>query len=171
MAIAVAGTLVIVGGGFDGGSRALLGDVLALAGAVFAAIYVLLGRSLRQELSLVTYSSVVYATSAVALAAMMVASRTAFTGYPAKTWLVFVLITAGPQFLGHTTFNYLLGHVRASIVAVALLAEPVGATILAWMILGEAPGPATVVGGVIVLAGVYVAIAAETRAADVVAVE
>jgi len=162
MAIAVAGTLVIVGGGFDGGSRALLGDVLALAGAVFAAIYVLLGRSLRQELSLVTYSSVVYATSAVALAAMMIASRTAFTGYPAKTWLVFVLITAGPQFLGHTTFNYLLGHVRASIVAVALLA---------WMILGEAPGPATVVGGVIVLAGVYVAIAAETRAADVVAVE
>jgi drug/metabolite transporter (DMT)-like permease len=171
MAIAVAGTLVIVGGGFEGGSRALLGDVLALAGAVFAAIYVLLGRSLRQELSLVTYSSIVYATSAVALATMMVASRTAFTGYPAKTWLVFVLITAGPQFLGHTTFNYLLGHVRASIVAVALLAEPVGATILAWMILGEAPGPATVVGGVIVLAGVYVAIAAETRAADVVAVE
>jgi len=61
--------------------------------------------------------------------------------------------------------------VRASVVAVALLAEPVGATILAWAILGEAPGPATVVGGAIVLAGVYLAIAAETRAADVVAVE
>jgi drug/metabolite transporter (DMT)-like permease len=171
MAVALAGTLVIAGGGFDGGSRALLGDLLALAGAVFAAIYVLLGRSLRQQLSLVTYSSIVYATSAVALAAVMLASGTAFMGYPAKTWLVFALITAGPQFLGHTTFNYLLGHVRASVVAVALLAEPVGATILAWTILGEAPGPATVVGGAIVLAGVYLAIAAETRAADVVAVE
>src|SRR5439155_1466350 len=91
------------------------------AGAVFAVIYVLLGRSLRQELSLVTYSSIVYATSAVALAATMVASRTAFVGYPAKTWLMFALITAGPQFLGHTTFNYLLGHVRASVIAVALL--------------------------------------------------
>jgi len=171
MAIALAGTLVIAGGGFHGGSRALFGDLLALAGAVCAAIYVLLGRSLRQQLSLVTYSSIVYATSAVALAAVMVASGTAFVGYPAKTWLVFGLITAGPQFLGHTTFNYLLGHMRASFVAVALLAEPVGATILAWAILGEAPGPATLVGGAIVLAGVYLAIAAETRAADVVAVE
>ena len=84
---------------------------------------------------------------------------------------MFGLITAGAQFLGHTTFNYLLGHVRASVVAVALLAEPVGATILAWTILGETPGLATVVGGAIVLAGVYLAIAAEARAADVVAVE
>ena len=171
MAIALAGTLVIAGGGFHGGSRALLGDLLALAGAVFAAIYVLLGRTLRQELSLVTYSSIVYATSAVALAGVMLVSGTAFVGYPAKTWLVFGLITAGPQFLGHTTFNYLLGHVRASVIAVALLAEPVGATILAWAILGEAPGAATALGGAIVLAGVYLAIAAETRAADVVAVE
>jgi drug/metabolite transporter (DMT)-like permease len=171
MGVALVGTAVIAGGGFHGGSRALLGDLLALAGAVFAAIYVLLGRSLRQEVSLVTYSSIVYAASAAVLGVVMVASRTAFVGYPSKTWLMFVLITAGPQFLGHTTFNYLLGHVRASIVAVALLAEPVGATLLAWSILGEAPGAATVIGGAIVLAGVYLAIAAETRAVDVVAVE
>ena len=105
MAIALAGTLVIAGGGFDGGSRALLGDLLALAGAVFAAIYVLLGRSLRQQLSLVMYSSIVYATSAVALAAVMVASGTAFVGYPAKTWLVFALITAGRPFLVGKALN------------------------------------------------------------------
>jgi drug/metabolite transporter (DMT)-like permease len=171
MGVALAGTAVIAGGGFHGGSRALLGDLLALAGAVFAAIYVLLGRSLRQEVSLVTYSSIVYAASAAVLGVVMVASRTAFVGYPSKTWLMFVLITAGPQFLGHTTFNYLLGHVKASIVAVALLAEPVGATLLAWAILGEAPGAATVIGGAIVLTGVYLAITAETRAVDVVAVE
>jgi drug/metabolite transporter (DMT)-like permease len=171
MGVAIVGTAIIAGGGFHGGSRALFGDLLAVAGAIFAAIYVLLGRSLRQELSLVTYSSIVYAAAAVVLVAVMIASGTAFVGYPSKTWLMFVLITIGPQFLGHTTFNYLLGHVRASIVAVALLAEPVGATILAWVILGEAPGVATVVGGAVVLVGVYMAIAAETRAVDVAPVE
>lgn len=171
MAIAVVGTAIIAGGGFRGGSRAVLGDLLALAGAIFAAIYVLLGRSLRQQLSLVTYSSIVYAAAACVLGVVMLVSGTAFLGYPSKTWLMFVLITAGPQFLGHTTFNYLLGHVRASIVAVALLAEPVGATILAWVILGEPPGAATVIGGAVVLIGVYVAIAAESRAVDVAPVE
>jgi len=171
MGIAVVGTAIIAGGGFHGGGRAVLGDLLALAGAIFAAIYVLLGRSLRQELSLVTYSSIVYAAAACVLGVVMVASGTAFLGYPSETWLMFVLITAGPQFLGHTTFNYLLGHVRASIVAVALLAEPVGATILAWIILDEPPGAATVIGGAVVLVGVYVAIAAESRAGDVAHVE
>ena len=171
MGIAVVGTAIIAGGGFRGGGRAVLGDLLALAGAIFAAIYVLLGRSLRQELSLVTYSSIVYAAAACVLGVVMVASGTAFLGYPSETWLMFVLITAGPQFLGHTTFNYLLGHVRASIVAVALLAEPVGATILAWIILDEPPGAATVIGGAVVLIGVYVAIAAESRAIDVAPVE
>lgn len=171
MGIAVAGTAIIAGGGFHGSSRAVVGDLLAIAGAIFAAIYVLLGRSLRQQLSLVTYSSIVYAAAACVLALVMLVSGTAFLGYPSETWLMFVLITAGPQFLGHTTFNYLLGHVRASIVAVALLAEPVGATILAWVILGESPGAATVIGGAVVLVGVYVAIAAESRAVDVASVE
>jgi drug/metabolite transporter (DMT)-like permease len=171
MGVAIVGTAIIAGGGFEGGGRALFGDFLAVAGAIFAAVYVLLGRSLRQQLSLVTYSSIVYTTSAVVLGGVMIASGTAFVGYPSKTWLMFVLITVGPQFLGHTTFNYLLGHVRASVVAVALLAEPVGATILAWLILGEAPGPATVIGGAVVLAGVYMSIAAETRTADVAPVE
>jgi len=171
MGVALAGTAIIAGGGYQGGGRAVLGDLLAIAGAIFAAIYVLLGRSLRQQLSLVTYSSIVYAAAAVVLGAVMLASGTGFVGYPAKTWLMFGLITAGPQFLGHTTFNYLLGHVRASIVAVALLAEPVGATLLAWAILGEAPGVATLIGGAVVLGGVYMAIVAETRAADVAAVE
>jgi drug/metabolite transporter (DMT)-like permease len=171
MGVALVGTAIIAGGGFEGGTRALVGDLLALAGALFAAIYVLLGRSLRQQMSLVAYSSIVYAASAGVLAMVMVASGTNFVGYPSKTWLMFVLITAGPQFLGHTTFNYLLGHVRASIVAVALLAEPVGATILAWVILGEAPGIATAIGGAVVLVGVYLAIAAESRAVDVVPVE
>ena len=159
--VAIAGTLVISGGGFEAGPRAAAGDLLAIAGALFGAIYVLLGRNLRPSVSLVTYTGIVYTTSAVALAGAMLATRTPFTGFSPKVWGLFVLITLGPQFGGHTVFNYLLGHLRASIVSVALLAEPVGAAILALVLLGEVPAASTLVGGAIVLVGVFVAIRAE----------
>ena len=159
--VALVGTLVISGGGFEGGTRAIAGDLLAVAGAIFAAVYVLLGRSLRQGISVTSYTGVVYSVSAIALAGVMLVAGTPFTGFEPKVWLLFALITAGPQFGGHTVFNYLLEHLRASVVAVALLAEPVGATILAFAILGETPGVLTLVGGAIVLAGVYLAIRAE----------
>jgi drug/metabolite transporter (DMT)-like permease len=159
--VALLGTLVISGGGFEGGTRAIAGDLLAVAGAVFAAVYVMLGRSLRQELSVTTYTGVVYSVSAVVLAGVMAVAGTPFSGFTAEVWLLLALITAGPQFGGHTVFNYLLEHLRAQVVAVALLAEPVGATILAFAVLGEAPGALTIVGGAIVLVGVYLAIRAE----------
>jgi drug/metabolite transporter (DMT)-like permease len=166
IAVALAGVVIIASrGSGGGGTDPLLGDLLAIAGAFFAAIYILLGRRLRPVLPLVPYTAVVYLISALVLAVVMVATSTPFAPYPAETWLLFLAITIGPQFLGHTTFNYLLGHLRASIVSVALLAEPVGATLLALVILGERPGIGTVVGGAVVLAGVYLAIRAESRTA------
>jgi drug/metabolite transporter (DMT)-like permease len=167
--VALVGTLVISGGDLGGGGRALLGDLLALSGAVFAAAYVLTGRHLRQEISVVPYTAVVYTTTAAILAVAMLAAGTRFSGYPASTWFVFVAITIGPQFLGHTTFNYLLAHVQAQVVAVAVMAEPVGATLLALAVLGEAPGSAALVGGALILAGVYLAIAAQARSDAAVA--
>lgn len=170
IAIALAGTLVISGGGFQAGSRAAAGDLLAIAGALFAAIYVLVGRNLRRSISLVTYTGIVYTTSAIALAGVMLVSRTPFTGFSPKVWGLFALITLGPQFGGHTVFNYLLGHVRASIVSVSLLAEPVGAAVLALLMLGEVPPASTLAGGAVVLAGVFVALRAEAaRMPDVLA--
>ena len=122
-------------------------------------------------MSLVTYTSVVYSVSSAVLAAVMLATGTPFFGYPPETWVLFALMTAGPQLLGHTVFNYLLGSVRATVVAVALVLEPVMATILAFVILGERPGVVTVVGGAVVLVGVYLAIVAETDANLVAPVE
>jgi drug/metabolite transporter (DMT)-like permease len=162
--VALLGTLVISGGDLGGTGRALGGDILALLGAVFAAAYVLTGRYLRKGTRLVPYTALVYSTAAAVLAVAMLATGTAFTGYPSQTWLVFLAITVGPQFLGHTTFNYLLGHVRAQVVAVAVMAEPVGATILAFAVLGEIPEAATLAGGALILAGVYLAVAASSRA-------
>jgi drug/metabolite transporter (DMT)-like permease len=152
--VALVGTLIISGGDLGGGGRAAFGDLLALTGAIFAALYILSGRTLRQEISLVTYTGVVYMTAAIALSLAMLVSGTAFLGYEAKVWLLFVLITIGPQFLGHTVFNYLLGHVPASAVAIGVMAEPVGASLLAYAVLSEVPTVATVVGGALILAGV-----------------
>ena len=161
--VALAGTLVIAGGDLGASGRELLGDALAVAGAIFAAGYILSGRNLRREIALVPYTAAVYATAAVILALVLLVSGTPFAGYEPKVWLLFALITIGPQFLGHTVFNYLLGHLEAAVVAVAIMAEPVGATLLAFAIVGEAPSISEVAGGALILLGVYVALATSAR--------
>jgi drug/metabolite transporter (DMT)-like permease len=165
IALALVGTLIISGGDFESSGRALLGDVLALAGGAFGAAYVLSGRNLRRDLSLLTYVSIVYTTCAAILAVEMKATGTPFTGFPVKTWVVFALLTLGPQIMGHTVFNYLLAYLDASVVTVAIMAEPVGATVLAFLILSENPPWNVVGGGAVLLAGVYLAIRAQARVA------
>jgi drug/metabolite transporter (DMT)-like permease len=162
IAVAIVGTVAIaVATPASPAANPLLGDALAVAGAIFAAVYVVIGRHVRQELSLVAYSASVYAVAAVALAAAMLVAGTPFFGFPTEAWVLFAAMTVGPQFLGHTVFNHLLGELKASVISVALLAEPVGATLLAFLVFGERPGPQIVVGAVIVLAGVAITVLAE----------
>ena len=92
-----------------------------------------------------------------------VLSGTPLTGFPAKTWLLFVAMAVVPQMLGHTVFNYLLKEVEATVVAISIMGEPVGSTILALAILGETPPWTALAGGVLILAGIYVAVTAQAR--------
>ncbi|MFW6000286.1 MAG: DMT family transporter [Halorubrum sp.] len=160
IAIAVGGMASMSLGDFLGGvavgPRPLYGNALALAGAVAAAGYVLAGRSLRQRISLIPYVTVVYGVCAVALLAFVLAAGYPLAGYPAREWLLFAGLAAGPGLLGHTVLNWALAHLESSVVSVSLLGEPVGATLLAAVLLSEAPTPATVAGGCVVLAGIYV---------------
>jgi drug/metabolite transporter (DMT)-like permease len=171
--VALAGAVLIAfAGGAGGSSNPLLGDLLATAGAAFAAIYVLIGRHVRPNLSLVPYSAAVYLVAAVGLGLAMLATGTPFVGYPTEVWTLFVAMTIGPQFLGHTVINHLLGELKASIVSVALLAEAVGASILAFIVFDERPGIQVVVGGAIALAGVAITVLAEAeRQVDVIETE
>ena len=158
--LATAGAVVIGVGdaaGFGGGSRALLGDVLAFAGALAMAAYLLLGRVARQRLPVSTYAASVYGVAAAALLPACLLAGASLSGYPAASWLAVAGVVAGPQLLGHTVFNGLLASVSASVVAVVLLLEPVVATLLAWWLFGEVPGPALWAGGAMVLAGVWLA--------------
>jgi drug/metabolite transporter (DMT)-like permease len=114
-------------------------------------------------MSVLTYVSIVYTVCAVVLFVAAIATGSALTGFDAKTWWMFVLLTIGPQIAGHTVFNYLLGHLEAAVVAIAIMAEPVGAILLAMAILNEQPPAASVVGGALILAGVFLAVRAQAR--------
>ena len=99
-----------------------------------------------------------YLGSAIALMAAVIVTGTPLTGFSAGTYWMILLVTLAPQLLGHSSLNWALGHLSATLVAVAVMAEPVGATILAWLILAESRLPLTsVIGGTLVLSGVYLA--------------
>ncbi len=141
-------------GGVLVGPNPLLGNGLALFGAVMAAGYVLAGRSLRQRVSLIPYVVVVYSVCTVCLLGIALLQGGPLTGYPAREWLIFAGLALGPGLLGHTVINWALAHLESSVVSVSMLGEPVGATILAFALLAESPTVYTVLGGVVVLAGI-----------------
>jgi drug/metabolite transporter (DMT)-like permease len=130
---------------------------------VMAAAYFVSGRSVRRRLSLVPYVAIAYATCAALLAVIVGVAGQPFSGFPAKVWLLFALMALIPQFLGHTVFNYLLAEVEASVVAIAVTGEPVGATLLAFAFFGELPRWTAFAGGALILAGIYVTISAQSR--------
>jgi drug/metabolite transporter (DMT)-like permease len=171
IALSLAGALLISGFDFTLSTSAFVGDLLALLGGVTAAGYLLTGRRLRQRLSLPTYTAAVYTVCALLLLIAMVVVGTPITGYEPRVWLLFASMAAGPQILGHTVFNYLLRDVDAVVVAVAIMGEPVGASLLALAIFGEVPPISAILGGALVLAGIYVAVVAQSRARQVAPVE
>ncbi|MHB9285892.1 DMT family transporter [Halobacteriales archaeon Cl-PHB] len=144
------------------GAWPLWGNALALLGAVAMAAYLLVGRSLRQRLSLLPYVTVVYATCTVGLLAFVLAAGFPLAGYQPREWLLFLAMAVGPGIVGHTVVNWVLEELESAVVSVSLVAEPVGSTALAAVLLGEVPGWLTVAGGVVVLAGI--ALTARSRA-------
>jgi drug/metabolite transporter (DMT)-like permease len=137
-------------------SRAMTGNGLALIGALCAAGYLLVGRSLRARLSLLAYIFLVYGTAAVVLLVWVFLSGNPLFGYPSQSYLWFAALALIPQLLGHSTFNWSLKYFPAAFVSVTLLAEPVGSIILAYLLLSEVPGLLELAGGVVILSGIYV---------------
>jgi drug/metabolite transporter (DMT)-like permease len=153
--VALVGTAVIASHG-SVGSATFLGNTLALIGAVMVAVYVLIGRSLRTTgVSVLPYSIVVYASASATLTPAALYAGAPLWGYSGETWFWLLAITLGPQILGHTVLNWALKYVDASIISGTILAEPIVSALLAWLVLSERPGFATVLGGVVVLVGLY----------------
>lgn len=154
-ALALTGSIVIGINDFQVGGQALWGDILAFAGAFFVAVYVLIGRSLRSHLPLLPYVFLVYGAATVTLLIFCLVARLPFYPYQPIDWLWFLLLAIIPTIFGHTVFNWALRYVKAAVVSVSILGEPVGATILAYFIFHEIPTLLQVAGGLIIISGLY----------------
>lgn len=153
--LALVGSVLIAGNDLGGaGSNPLLGNGLALLGAIAAAGYLMIGRKLRAHLSLIPYITLVYGIAATTLLIATIGSGYPLFAYSPNLFLLFFLIAAVPQLLGHSSFNYALGYLPAAYVTLTAIAEPVGASILALFIFREIPTTLTIVGGILILSGI-----------------
>lgn len=133
-----------------------LGNFLALAGAWTVAGYLMIGRRLRAKMSLISYIFLVYGMAAVVLLVMVLISGNTLFGYSPIIYLWLLLMAIFPQLIGHSTYNWALRYLPVALVAVTTLGEPIGSSILAFIILKETPSILQIVGGVLILAGIYV---------------
>jgi drug/metabolite transporter (DMT)-like permease len=151
----------ILGGAIIGGRDALAGgprwqgDILALGGAVAIAGYFLVGSRLRGRLSLIAYIFPVYTCAAILLSIAAIASGASFVGCGWKSYCACFIMALVCQILGHSLFNWALKHFEATVVTIAVLGEPIGASILALVILRERAVPSEIIGGAAILAGIF----------------
>ena len=155
--ISVIGGAIIGAGDFATGGQALWGDFLALLGSICAAVYLLLGRNLRRKLSLIVYVIICYGSAAIILWVLVIALGLQVVGFSSGTYAAFAGMALISQIIGHTSYNWALKWFSASFIAVSLLGEPIGATILAYIIFDETLTWTKLVGGSLILAAIYLA--------------
>jgi drug/metabolite transporter (DMT)-like permease len=152
--------------------NALLGDGLALIGALAVSGYFLIGRELRGRLSLLAYIWLVYTSAAVILlgVAFIVAGGQpgglwdTLSSYSPLAYVLLLLLAIGPQLLGHSGLNWALRYLSATFITVALLGEPIGSALMALLLFGEWFAPLQLVGFVVLLVGIVAAAQGERAA-------
>lgn len=153
--IAIGGSILIGISDFQIGGLALWGDFLAFSGGILIAGYVIIGRSLRPRFSLTGYTFIVYGSCSLFLLLMALVSGTPLISYPPREWLLFLAMALIPTIIGHSLLNLNLKYLPASTVSMSVLGEPLGASILAGLLLNELPTSLQVVGSAIIIVGVY----------------
>ncbi len=134
----------------------LLGDILAFSGAIMASGYLIVGSKLREEMDVLPYISMVYTFSAIFLLITSLFLGVSFTGYKQSSYFYMVLLAIVPQLIGHTAFNWALKHLKASMVAITILGEPIGASILAYFIFKEKIQPFQSVGIIFIFLAIII---------------
>ena len=164
--IALLGVLVLTGVDFALTPRALVGDGLALAGAVLAALYVTVGEDVRATTSTATYTAICYAVAALALLVPIALLGVPLVGFSARDWALILAVTVGAQLLGHTVVNRVLATTSATVVSLAILFEMPGSTLIAAAWLGQVPPLAIVPAVVLLFVGIALVIRTTTRPGD-----
>jgi len=150
--LALVGIGIMSGGGLGGGS--LKGDGLALLGGLLGSAYLFTGREVRQRLGIGPYAGWVSLVAALVLLGLALIVEAPLVGHAPRGWWAILGLTLGPQLLGHNGFNYCVGTLKASVVSAAILLEPLGAAILAAIVLAERPTLLEAAGGFLLVFGV-----------------
>ena len=161
--LAMCGSAIISGADFYFDAQRLTGNLLAVLGALFAAVYLLIGRRLRAGMDTFPYVTAAYGSAALVSLVFIFFTNTPLFRFDARTYLLLFAIAIFPQIIGHTSFNWALKYFSATVVAVVTLGEPIGASILAWIFLGEQLSLLQFIGGAITLAGLFMALLGESR--------
>ncbi|MDP5275559.1 DMT family transporter [Chengkuizengella axinellae] len=154
--IAVLGAILIGWGDFGLSTKAVLGDMLALLGAITVAIHILIGKRLLRKMSNYVYSFFVFLTSAMLLNLYNIVQGYSFIKYSSMEWGIFILMAIIPTVFGHLLFNWLLKYMNATTVSMSILGEPLGAAILAYFLLNEHISFHQAIAGFILLLGVWI---------------
>jgi drug/metabolite transporter (DMT)-like permease len=162
IALAIAGTLII--GGTDFADSSITGSILALIGGATGGWYVLAGQVARRDLGLLEYAVIAYAVAAALLLPFCLATGAELWGYDAQTWWAIAGMIVGPQLLGHTFINYVLSDIDATTVSVTIMAEPVIAMALAYVLFDEVPSATVYPAAILILGGIYMVSAARRDA-------
>lgn len=152
--LAVAGSFIISWGDFRISGSALWGDILALIACALITGYLLFGQTIRKRLSLMTYTYLVYVISSIVLLLYVMIQSESLGPYPKEDWIYFLLLAIIPTLLGHTLFNWSLKWLSTSTISMAILFEPIGASLLAYWLLGEKVLMTQVLGGMVIMTGV-----------------
>jgi drug/metabolite transporter (DMT)-like permease len=164
--VAMSGALLLAVVDLRISGEALAGDLLALAGGAFAALYMTAGSEVRRSVSTTTYTLLCYGTTALLLLGVCVVARQPLTGYDADDWLKLLALTLGAQLLGHSLFNRVLKTVGATAVSMLILLEIPGAALVAALFLGQTPPLLAVPAAVLLLTGLAMVIRAGSRASE-----
>lgn len=160
IAIALVGVVLLTGIDISLTPRALIGDALALLGALGSAAYMHVGQRVRPSLPLTTYTGIVYATAAVTLGLICLAGSVPLTGYATQAWLLIVAVTVVAQFGGHSLLNMALRSFSATAVSIAILFEMPGSTLVGWVWPGQEPPLALLPAALLIIVGIILVLRA-----------
>lgn len=159
LVIALVGVLVVSGVDTTVSTEALVGDLLALAGGFFAAVYTIAGGQARQTLSTTAYTTVCYGLCAAMLLVVCLVGGQDLSGYSTRSWLALAAVTACAQLLGHSVFNHLLATMSPTVVGLVILLEVPGAALLAAAFIGQTPPVGVYAGLALIVLGLAVVVA------------
>lgn len=156
ISMSLLGTIIIGMGSSQGtGNSMLIGNILAFMGAIFVAGYLVIGGIVRKNVSAGVYVFIVYSVSAIVLFVMCFVTGTPLYPYPVREFTLFFTLAFFSSILGHTVYNYLMKYFSSTLISVSTLSEPIFASLMALLIFMEIPSLYTIIGGIIIIAGIY----------------